>query len=161
MKPSAAPRSRRLAGPTKVALRLETADTSPPTSRWLAPRLRELARLAGAPPGSITVVLVDASEMARLHRHYSGKPGPTDVLTFVDGDEADVALCVDEARRRSEELGHELRRELLLYALHGMLHAAGMDDRTPEDFARMHAEEDRLLAAVGLQPTFEPGKGAA
>jgi probable rRNA maturation factor len=72
-----------------------------------------------------------------------------------------VAVCVDEARRRSAELEHPLERELLLYALHGMLHAAGMDDRTPEDFTRMHAEEDRLLAAVGLQPTFEPGKGAA
>jgi probable rRNA maturation factor len=72
-----------------------------------------------------------------------------------------VAVCVDEARRRSAELEHPLERELLLYALHGMLHAAGMDDRTPDEFARMHAQEDRLLAAIGLEPTFRPDEDAA
>jgi len=104
---------------------------------------------------------VDDARMGELHGRHMSDPTTTDVLTFVDGTEVDVAVCVDEARRRSEELGHELRRELLLYALHGMLHAAGFDDRTPADFARMHAEEDRLLAAIGLEPTFRSREDAA
>lgn len=128
---------------------------------WLLGAMTRLLPLAAPSVRRLAVRLVDDAQMSVLHDRHMQDPSTTDVLTFVDGDEADVALCVDEARRRSEELGHELRRELLLYALHGMLHAAGMDDRTPEDFARMHAEEDRLLTAVGLQPTFEPGKGAA
>ena len=128
---------------------------------WLASAMVRLLPLAAPSVRRMAVRLVDDAQMSVLHDRHMQDPSTTDVLTFVDGDEADVALCVDEARRRSEELGHELRRELLLYALHGMLHAAGMDDRTPEDFARMHAEEDRLLTAVGLQPTFEPGTGAA
>ena len=72
-----------------------------------------------------------------------------------------MAVCVDEARRRAADLGHEFRRELLLYSLHGMLHAAGFDDRTPEDHARMHAEEDRLLGLIGIAATFAPGGGPA
>jgi probable rRNA maturation factor len=128
---------------------------------WLRQSMVRLLPLAAPSVRRLAVRLVDDAQMSVLHDRHMQDPSTTDVLTFVDGDEADVAVCVDEARRRSEELGHELRRELLLYALHGMLHAAGMDDRTPEDFARMHAEEDRLLAAVGLQPTFEPGQGAA
>ncbi len=123
--------------------------------------MAKLLPMAAPGVSRFTLRLVDDAEMARLHARHMNDPTTTDVLTFVDGDEVDVAVCVDEARRRSEEMGHELRRELLLYALHGMLHAAGMDDRTPEDFTRMHAEEDRLLAAAGLPPTFEPGKGAA
>ena len=128
---------------------------------WLSDAMKRLLPLAAPSVRRLAVRLVDDAQMSRLHHRHMQDPSTTDVLTFVDGDEADVAVCVDEARRRSDEMGHELRRELLLYALHGMLHAAGMDDRTPEDFTRMHAEEDRLLAAVGLQPTFEPGKGAA
>lgn len=128
---------------------------------WLRQGMERLLPMAAPGVSRFTLRLVDDAEMARLHARHMNDPTTTDVLTFVDGDEADVAVCVDEARRRSEEMGHELRRELLLYALHGMLHAAGMDDRTPDDFARMHAEEDRLLVAAGLQPTFEPGQGSA
>lgn len=128
---------------------------------WLSDAMARLLPLAAPAVRRLAVRLVDDARMSALHDRHMQDPSTTDVLTFVDGDQADVAVCVDEARRRSEEMGHELRRELLLYALHGMLHAAGMDDRTPEDFTRMHAEEDRLLAAVGLQPTFEPRKGVA
>ena len=71
--------------------------------------------------------------------------------------EADVVVCVDEAARRSAELGHSLERELLLYALHGVLHCAGFDDQTDEGFEAMHAEEDRILSVIGVGPTFDRG----
>ena len=128
---------------------------------WLRDRLDGLLALSAAHIRRCTVRLVDDAEMTRLHARHMNDPTTTDVLTFVDGDEADVAVCVDEARRRAEELGHELRRELLLYGLHGLLHAAGFDDRTPEDFARMHAEEDRLLAQIGVGATFAPKERAS
>ena len=35
------------------------------------------------------------------------------------------------------------------------------DDREPADFERMHAEEDRLLAAIGIAATFAPKGGTA
>ncbi|NBU42416.1 MAG: rRNA maturation RNase YbeY, partial [Planctomycetia bacterium] len=104
----------------------------------------------------VTVKFVRDDEMAALHGRFLGDSTTTDVMTFVDGGELDLAVCVDEARRRAADLGHDLRRELLLYGLHGLLHAVGFDDRTPEDFARMHAEEDRLLAAIGVGATFAP-----
>jgi probable rRNA maturation factor len=99
--------------------------------------------------------------MSQLHARHMNDPTTTDVLTFADGNEVDVAVCVDEARRRAAELGHDLSRELLLYSLHGLLHAVGFDDREPADFERMHAEEDRLLAAIGIAATFAPKGGTA
>jgi len=121
---------------------------------WLANCLSALLPMVAPALRRFSVRLVQDPEMSRLHARHMNDPTTTDVLTFVDGAEADVAVCVDEARRRAEEMGHELRRELLLYALHGLLHAVGFDDRTPDDFQRMHAEEDRLLAAIGVGATF-------
>ncbi len=48
------------------------------------------------------------------------------------------------------------RNEVLLYALHGMLHLSGFDDRTDADFRKMHRMEDRLLARLGIGPVFGP-----
>ena len=82
------------------------------------------------------------------------------MLTFdlrddADADlEGDVALCVDEAARRAAERGHPVRDEVLLYAVHGLLHLLGEDDHTPADYARMHAREDALLTAIGVGPRF-------
>lgn len=123
-------------------------------AQWLAEKLRELQQ-AGAPLlKRFTVQCVNDQAMGELHMRHMNIPSTTDVLTFADGDEADVAVCVDEATRRAQELNHQLRDELLLYCLHGLLHAGGMNDQTPADFAAMHGEENRLLRAIGLGEIF-------
>jgi ssRNA-specific RNase YbeY (16S rRNA maturation enzyme) len=83
--------------------------------------------------------------------------------------DVDIAICVDEAARRgqgaaqidgsaaSASAPHGTRGEILLYALHGLLHAAGHDDRDDDSYARMHAEEDRILEAAGFGRLFEGG----
>ncbi len=111
----------------------------------------------------ITVKIVDDTRMRDLHERYRGRACTTDVLTFDHSlgqgpVEADIVLCVDEAARRAAERGHRIERELLLYALHGVLHCAGFDDRTPEHFEAMHAEEDRILTALGVGRTFTAGR---
>ncbi|NBV64140.1 MAG: rRNA maturation RNase YbeY [Planctomycetes bacterium] len=128
---------------------------------WLQDRLVALRGMAAPAIRRFTVQLVNDGVMSQLHARHMNDPTTTDVLTFADGNEVDVAVCVDEARRRAAELGHDLSRELLLYSLHGLLHAVGFDDREPSDFERMHAEEDRLLAAIGIAATFAPKGGPA
>ena len=68
----------------------------------------------------------------------------------------EVYVCVPEARRGSKEHGTRVADELLLYALHGMLHLCGFDDRTPAGFQRMHRTEDRILTRIGVGAVFEP-----
>ncbi len=50
---------------------------------------------------------------------------------------------------------------MLLYAVHGLLHLCGYDDRTPAGFRRMHRKEDDLLARLGVGPVFGPTRGLA
>ena len=111
--------------------------------------------------------LVADPVMSEAHQRFSGVEGTTDVLTFVSESEAgieiDLLACVDEASRRCSEFDHDLRRELLLYSVHGLLHAIGHDDHEPEAHALMHAEEDRLLTKIGVGPVFrsQPGEEGA
>jgi probable rRNA maturation factor len=112
-----------------------------------------------------TVRIVDDAEMSAAHQRFSRVSGPTDVLTFVsdagDGLEIDLLACLDEASRRVASFEHDATHELLLYVVHGVLHAVGHDDHDPESHARMHAEEDRLLTEIGVGPVYrvEGGDG--
>ena len=87
--------------------------------------------------------------------------GPTDVLTFPLDEDAhgdaitgEVYICVPEARRQSKIRRSDIKIELLLYAIHGMLHLLGYDDRTARAYREMHLLEDRILTELGLGPVF-------
>ena len=118
---------------------------------------------AGAPVtiARASVRIVKDPEMSALHERHSKVSGTTDVLTFVwvappAPIEVDIAICIDEAARRASEFGHDCARELLLYALHGLLHAAGFRDDDEASHAQIHAEEDRILKAAGIGAVYDP-----
>ena len=121
--------------------------------------LQRLLEELGATCHRCVLEVVDDRRMSLLHGRWMNDPTPTDVLTFPmsapdEPIDADIAICLPEAERRSRELGHDRLRELLLYGLHGVLHVLGHDDRDQADFVRMHAEEDRLLERIGLGGVF-------
>lgn len=110
----------------------------------------------------LSLALVGDKTMSALHQQFMGIAGPTDVLTFpleVDGRgralTGEVILCVPEARRRCRGTGIKLDEELLLYALHGLLHLCGYDDRTDREFRAMHRLEDQILIRLGVGPLFD------
>jgi probable rRNA maturation factor len=126
---------------------------------WLVEHAASALRLLGA-EGELRLQLVDDARMQAAHLEWMDDPTTTDVLTFdmremPEGPlDTDLIVCVDEARRQALAHGHELKEELLLYIVHGALHCLGHDDATPEEAHRMHAEEDRLLAAIGIGAVF-------
>jgi probable rRNA maturation factor len=129
---------------------------------WLADALRRVV-LRATPVGAdrwgeIVVRVVDDPEMTRLHARHRGDATTTDVLTFPDASDGrmsvDLAVCRDEAARQAATRGHRIEEELLLYAVHGLLHCAGYDDHDPDAAAAMHAQEDRLLGEIGVGPVY-------
>jgi probable rRNA maturation factor len=126
---------------------------------WLSTRLAAALTHIPRPVQRVSVLIVDDERMTSLNRHHLGAARTTDVLTFPinsadEAIDADIAICADAALRQAEKRGHRPDRELLLYALHGVLHCAGFDDRSPPDAAAMHEEEDRILRAIGVGSTF-------
>lgn len=157
--------------PSAVALtEPDVVDTTGRVSeadlRWLKGRALAALETLGA-SGELRVRIVDDAEMTRLHTEFLDIPETTDVLTFdlgsevVDGKallDVDIEACLDEAERQGAQRGHEPRRELLLYIIHGVLHCLGFDDHDEDGARAMHAEEDRVLNVIGVGATFQaPG----
>ena len=103
-------------------------------------------------------MLVGDEAMDAAHRRHMDIAGTTDVMSFPAHDaadsgasiEADLIVSVDVARREAAARGLPCEREILLYAVHGTLHACGYRDDSEAEAARIHAEEDRILAAGGV-----------
>lgn len=102
--------------------------------------------------GELSIVFVDDATIARVHDDFMDDPSPTDVITFPADPSMDAAgeiiVSVDHARSRAEELGEPFSRELSLYLIHGWLHLAGYDDRTPTDREKIRAAEQEALALL-------------
>lgn len=127
-------------------------------------QLRQAHRLLNPPLAELSVALVSDRRMSQLHEQFMNIAGPTDVLTFpLELDKrgratsGEVIVCVPEARRRARERGIALESEVLLYALHGMLHLCGFDDRTDSGYKKMHRTEDDILTRLGVGPVFAAG----
>jgi probable rRNA maturation factor len=152
------PTSRRPPAPFHLLIRADIGASAVP---YLRRHIRKAHQLLAAPLREFSIALVNDRRMSELHVQFMNIPGPTDVLTFplelCDDGKAiagEVVVCVPEARRRAKEHGVAVRDELLLYALHGMLHLSGFDDRTAHGFARMHRTEDDILQRLGVGPVF-------
>jgi rRNA maturation RNase YbeY len=84
--------------------------------------------------------------------------------------DTDILACLDVAERHAQgnTLGKmspsPVDRELLLYAVHGVLHCLGMDDHDEAAAAAMHRVEDAVLTAIGIGPVYSgkrPEAGAS
>lgn len=134
------------------------------------PRLaREFAALLAHFPKQVVrvdVQLVGDAAMAAAHKRFMDIDGTTDVMSFPAHDEsdgaapveADLFICTDVAAREAAARGHAAEREILLYAVHGTLHACGFRDDTEESFRAIHAEEDRVLSAGGFGSVYAAGQ---
>jgi probable rRNA maturation factor len=128
---------------------------------YLRRYLPQARRLLKTPLMELSVALVGDRRMSELHEQFMGIAGPTDVLTFELEHDArgqvvagEVVVCMPHAVRAARRSGMAVRKEVLLYALHGMLHLCGFDDRTDRDFVRMHQREDDILKRLGVGAVF-------
>ena len=104
----------------------------------------------------VFIWLISDRRMARLHRQFLGKTGPTDVLTFQHGE---IFVSVETARRHARVFGEEdprrgprvhggrnsLLLELKLYIVHGLLHLHGFEDRTQAEARKMKTAHEKIL----------------
>ena len=151
-----------------LALEVTAARTGREYVPYLRKKLPEAHDLLTCPLAEMSVALVGDRRMAALHEQFMGIAGPTDVLTFeLDHDArgrvtaGEVVVCVPHALREARRRGIRPRDEVLLYALHGMLHLCGYDDRNDRDFVKMHRREDQILRALGVGPVFDRGTSRA
>ncbi|MCH8854474.1 MAG: rRNA maturation RNase YbeY [Planctomycetes bacterium] len=120
----------------------------------------------------ISIAVVSDDEIAALHQEYLNISGPTDVLTFdlstapsdpqaprrIDGE---VVLSAETAMHCASRNKHLPAAELALYAVHGVLHLLGMNDKNEREAAEMHRTEDEILMAIGVGRVFGESSSCA
>ncbi|MGE5608858.1 MAG: rRNA maturation RNase YbeY [Bacillota bacterium] len=147
--------------PLELSLRAEAGKQY---VSYLTKYLRHVHEMTRSRLKELSVALVGDARMSQLHVQFMGIEGPTDVLSFpLETDNQDhttsgeIVICVPEARRQARQRGIPVQREVLLYAIHGILHLNGLDDRTDAEYRIMHRTEDRILTDLGIGATFDPG----
>lgn len=127
------------------------------------------ARAAELPEETdLSLVFLPDRAMAELNESSLNHQGPTDVICFdlrasepqmPKGEEFDadveIYVCPDVARREAEKRVLPYAREVVLYVVHGLLHAAGEDDLVPAKKRRMRRREKQLLAILEKEFQFE------
>ncbi len=107
--------------------------------------------------GNVDVLLADDATLRRLNKTFRGKNKATDVLSFPsienpDSHAGDLAISLDTASRQAAALGHNLRDEVRILLLHGLLHLSGLDHEV--DDGKMAAREAELRRELKLPLTL-------
>lgn len=90
----------------------------------------------------VVVSLVSDAVSARVHRDFSGVQGPTDVITFQHGE---IVISAETAARQARANHEPLRREIIRYVVHGLLHLNGHRDDTEARRKKMWAAQERIV----------------
>ena len=128
-------------------------------------RVREIARAVldgeGVADAEISLAFVDNPTIHALNKRYLDHDEPTDVLSFPLSEPnakklaGELVIGVEVAQAQARERGHDVRQELALYVIHGLLHLCGYDDKTDEAAREMRQRERHYLAALGLPDIAE------
>lgn len=109
----------------------------------------------------VNVLVTSSSELRFLNQRFRGADKPTDVLSFPslaeDGSKAgriagEIAISADIARDNARRLGHTVKDEVKILALHGILHLAGYDHE--HDHGEMARKEIRLRKQLKLETSL-------
>ncbi len=104
----------------------------------------------------VSVVLVDDKTIRRLNRQYRKANRVTDVLAFPAQMPSwqgnilgEVVVSVDRAKIQAKAMGHPLRTEVALLAVHGVLHLLDYTDATSAAAKEMGQRQRELVAECG------------
>lgn len=114
--------------------------------------------------GDVGIILTDNQTLHQLNRQYRGLDAPTDVLSFGmiepihladafagQDDElvvGDIYISMEKAEQQAREAGHPLHREILILAVHGLLHLIGYDHTDDGGYATMRKKETEILSQL-------------
>ena len=145
-----------------VLIDISNNQTSVPVDQAaLQSTVEHVLAASGVGRGSASVAVVDDETIRQLKRKYFGQDAATDVISFDLRDDAaepdldcEVVISAERAQAVAAQRGGDVRAELHLYVVHGLLHQLGYDDQQADSAQRMHDREDTLLRELGFGAVF-------
>lgn len=114
----------------------------------------------------VSLVITDAEQVQALNRDYRGIDAATDVLSFENKPDpdfpdtfqdpsylGDIIIAYPVAERQAKIAGYPSADEIILLAVHGLLHLLGYDHDTTEGKAEMWAVQSEIMTSLGLAHT--------
>jgi len=109
----------------------------------------------------LSVLICGDRTIADLNSAYRGKDGPTDVLSFSQGDGCpfpgggghvgDIAISLDTLRENARLFDVDEDEELRRLLIHGILHLDGMDHHTNDKAEPMLRLQEQILEELADQ----------
>jgi probable rRNA maturation factor len=128
--------------------------------RGLARAARSALAHEAAAPGEVSVLLTGIDRMQRLNAEFMGVDRATDVLSFPSGESApgtrrhyygDIAVCIPYAQAQALRGKRDMKEEVELLVVHGVLHLLGHDHDTRPRRQRMWKAQKDILEALRKQ----------
>lgn len=99
--------------------------------------------------GEANVIFIDEKEIRKINKQHLSHDYVTDVISFNyppgAGAFGDIFICYGVAVKNAPAYGKSAQEEMLMYAAHGALHLAGMDDRTKAQRAEMDKKAEVII----------------
>jgi len=114
-------------------------------TRWLL----EAAELEDRNVAEVTYIFCSDEYLRQINIQFLDHDYYTDVITFPYDDQSisgDIFISSERVHENASLAGVSFERELCRVMVHGLLHLAGYDDKSPEDKMRMTLRENFHLA---------------
>ena len=129
--------------------------------------LEALLAEEGSHDREVSLVLVDDATIAARNARDRGVEGATDVLSYPTAEPDDIGfpqvphlgdifISLDTAERQAAAHGHDVMREVLVLAAHGLTHLRGHDHADDEAWAPFRRAERRVLELADAAAAGEP-----
>jgi probable rRNA maturation factor len=108
----------------------------------------------------ISLVVTDDASIQELNREYRDIDAPTDVLSFSLNEKdpetghlylGDVIISFPRAEDQAAKAGHAVMAEMVLLAVHGVLHLLGYDHSEPVEKEKMWQAQREILTFLNVQ----------
>lgn len=103
--------------------------------------------------GSINFIFCSDDYLYNLNQKYLSHDTFTDVITFDYTENStqlsgDIFISIERVNENAKQFGFPFVKELHRVMIHGILHLAGYQDKTPGDTKEMRAKEDYYLSLL-------------
>lgn len=100
--------------------------------------------------GTLNYIFCSDSYLQKINQQYLNHDTLTDIITFPhddsEGVSADIFVSIPRVRENARQFKVSFDHELHRVIIHGLLHLAGLKDKTQREKARMREKEEAYLS---------------
>jgi rRNA maturation RNase YbeY len=131
-----------------VSFHIEDVDVDLPSEDALEAWLMRVAALEGVEMLELNYIFCSDEYLRKINVEYLDHDYYTDVITFPyaeKGIHGDVFISTERVSENAITNGVPFETELCRVLVHGLLHLAGYDDKSPDGEQQMRSLEDKYL----------------